>query len=450
MTGKHGGASIVTSKRGKTGGYVIVLAVVLGLGLVATFVLGRTYSDLALQKEPFQRLPYVASFDPVEDVTLGLPPNSTNAIAGKPTTAIRAIEIYPTQTILLAGGNAVRSINVRAPATLKDLVRVVAKPGWISESMHTVTLNAAVVVEHGSSLKIAAPATSQVVLSVRPGVFLAAWQGKLNLSGVYVHASNTEVPTTFSAPNHVAGRPFVLAAQYSSMTISDCVFRYLGRDWNSSYGLSWSNGSTGSITNSTVGHDFIGVYSNDSHRLRVEHDQFYHNSLYGVDPHSGSSHLLIEYNTSNFNGRHGIIFSNHVTDSIVRYNVTKGNGLNGIMMDESSAHNTIDNNIVLDNKSDGIVIANSSNNVVSANTVSGNRVGISVRGNTENTAISKNIITHNIMAAQGTSLPGNVVSANGGQWSPRRIGLIWLCALGLLMGLLIVTRFSPSRRMSPA
>jgi len=89
-----------------------------------------------------------------------------------------------------------------------------------------------------------------------------------------------------------------------------------------------------------------------------------YNSLYGVDPHSGSSHLRIEYNTSNFNGRHGIIFSDHVTDSIVRYNVTKGNGLNGIMMDEASTGNTIQHNIIADNDSDGIVLANSNDNVV--------------------------------------------------------------------------------------
>jgi poly(beta-D-mannuronate) C5 epimerase len=429
----------VMRKRGKRGGYLIIIALVLGLGLICTFVFGRSYSELALKKEPFQRLPYVPSFDPVEDVTLGISPNSTNEAVSEPSAAIRAIEVYPTQTILLSGGKAIRTFDTPAPATLHDLIRVVARPGWIAESRHTVTLNAALVIEHGSSMVIAAPVTSEVVMMVRQGVFLAASHGKLRLSGVYVHASDANVPETFTTPAHDADRPFVLAAQNSRMTVTNCTFRYLGRDWNSSYGLSWSKGSTGSLRNSLFEHDFIGVYSNDSEGLKVEHNKFYYNSLYGIDPHSSSSRLTIEYNTSDLNGRHGIIFSNNVTKSVVRYNVTRGNGLNGIMMDERSDGNIISHNIATNNKSDGIVMANSSNNVITANSVSGNRVGISVRGSTKDTIISGNVVANNNMAAQGTGLSQNKVYGNGGEWSSSRISLIWLGTLWLLLLMLGAT-----------
>jgi poly(beta-D-mannuronate) C5 epimerase len=434
------------SKQSSAAGYMVALAVVLGLASISSFVFGRSYSELALQKEPFHRLSYVPSFDPIEDVTLGLPPNSGNFFAAKPNASIRAIEVYPTQTILYAGGKAIRSINIHAPATLRKLSRVVANRRWISAARHTVTLHAAVVIEHGSSMTIAAPITSELIMSVRRGVFLAADRGHLHLSGVYVHASDTKVPTTFSLPAPVAGRPFILAAQDSSMTINNCVFRYLGRDWNSSYGLTWSKGSTGSVRNSLFEHDFIGVYSNDSTNLKVEHDRFFYDSLYGVDPHSGSSHLLIEYNTSDFNGRHGIIFSNRVTNGVVRYNVTKGNGLNGIMMDESSSHNIVENNTVIDNKSGGIVIANSSSDVVSANTIHNDRVGIVVRGKTKDVTVTGNTVTGNQVASQGAGLAGNKVYGNGGQWSERRIGVIWLGALGLLILLFAVTWRSKVRR----
>jgi mannuronan 5-epimerase len=437
------------ARRSAAGAYLIAIVVALGLGAIGTFVLGRSYSDLALQKESFQRLPYVPSFDPVEDVTLGLSPNSTNQIASRPTAAIRAIEVYPTQTLLIAGGRAVRSINVPAPKTLRRLVRVVRNRRWISEAGHTVTLDAALVVEDGSRLTIAAPATSELVLVVRPGVFLAATRGHLVLSGVYVRASDTAVPRTEAAPDTVAARPFVLASENSTMVISHCVFRFLGRDWNSSYGISWSKGSTGSITDSTVEHDFIGVYSNDSHGLLVAHNVLSYNSLYGVDPHSWSSDLLIEDNTADFNGRHGIIFSNHVTGSTVRYNVTRWNGLNGIMMDEASAHNLIMGNPVLDNKSDGIVLANSNDNTVRANNVGHNRVGINVRGSTQGARISGNTVTGNKTASEGVSLSGNVVYANGGEWLPARIRTIWMLAFALMVVLAAVTRLS-SRRGAPA
>ncbi len=421
---------------------MIVVATVLGLSSICTFVFGRSYSALALQKEPFRRLSYVPSFDPIEDVTLGLSPNAGNAFAAKPDPSIRAIVVFPTQTLLYAGGKIVRVINIHAPATLAKLDKVVANRRWMSAARHSVTLRAAVVIEHGSSMRIAAPVTKELILTVRRGVFLAADQGHLHLARVYVHASDSKVPDTFTKPGPVAGRPFILASEKSSMTVNRCVFRYLGRDWNSSYGLSWSKGSTGSVRNSLFEHDFIGVYSNDASHLKVTHSRFYHNSLYGVDPHSYSSHITITYNTSDFNGRHGIIFSNHVTDSVVRHNVTAGNGLNGIMMHEQSNRNVIEDNTVLDNHSGGIVIADSSKDRVSGNVIRNDRVGIVVRGHFSDVAVAGNTVTGNQMAAQGVSLAGNTVHGNGGQWSGRRIAMIWLLALGVLLALLAVTWLS--------
>jgi mannuronan 5-epimerase len=140
-------------------------------------------------------------------------------------------------------------------------------------------------------MTIAAPVTSGLVMTARPGVFLAASWAKLRITGVYVRASDAKVPDKFTTPSRDIGRPFLLAVQNSSMVIKNSTFKYLGRDWNSSYGMTWSKGSTGSVSNSTFDHDFIGVYSNGSAGLRVMHNKFYFNSLYGVDPHSGSSHL---------------------------------------------------------------------------------------------------------------------------------------------------------------
>jgi poly(beta-D-mannuronate) C5 epimerase len=299
--------------RARPRGYAVAVVVVLGLAAICTFVAGRSYSSVGLQKEPFERLSYVASFDPIEDVNLGLSSNASNAVAVKPDAAIRAVAVYPTQTILVAGGQAVRSIDAPAPATLHDLVKLVAEPGWLSESGAVITLRVAVIVENGSVMSITAPTTTEVVLTVRQGVFLAVSKATLRIAGVYVHASDEQVPTSFSTPEAVAGRPFVLAVS-STMTIDRSTFRYLGRDWNSSYGLSWSKGASGSVTNSLLEHNFIGVYANGSAALDIAHNRFFYNSLYGVDPHSGSTPILVEYNTSNFNGRHGIIFSDHVTN----------------------------------------------------------------------------------------------------------------------------------------
>lgn len=434
------------ARRSRPAGYLITVAAVLGAALISTFVLGRSYAQITSSQVPF-RQPYVLSFDPVEDVTLGLPPDSTYAADPSPAAAIRAIEVLPRQVVMLSGGRAVRIINARPPRTLSGLARIIRNRRWIRQSSGTVTLAAAVVVERGASITVAAPVTKKLVLTVRPGVFLAAYQeGRLKIAGVDVRASDTSVPTQSAPPSAGPGRPFLLAAVNSRMTITRSTFSYLGRDWNSSYGVTWTKGSAGSVTNSTFEHDYIGFFANNSNDIRVTHDGFYHCSLYGIDPHSGSSGLLIEYDAANFNGRHGIILAENVTKSTVQHNTAAGNGENGIMMDEASTGNVIKDNVVTGNGSDGVVLADSGDNLVAGNSISGNQVGIEVRGPAAGARITGNTVTANQVAGQGTSLAGNTVYRNGGGWRLRRIGLIWLCALGLLGFLLGITWAMQPRR----
>jgi mannuronan 5-epimerase len=434
------------ARRTGSAGYLITVVAVLGAALISTFVLGRSYSELTASPEPLPDT-QAPSFDPVEDVTLGIPPDSTYQAAAVPIAAIRAIEVLPSQTIMLAGGRAVRIIDVRAPRTLSDLVRIVRNRRWIRRSSGTVTLNASVLVERGASMTVAAPVTSGLVLAVRPGVFLAAYQrGTLRIAGVDVRAGNADVPQQASPPSAAVGRPFLLAALNSTMTITDSTFKYLGRDWNSSYGVTWTQGSTGSVSNSTFDHDFIGFFANDSSGIRVTHDGFFHCSLYGIYPSSGSHGLLVEYDTVAFNGRHGIILSNDVTGSVIQDDTTERNGLNGIMMDESSTGNVIKHNVVSGNGSAGVVLADAGDNLVADNSISGNQVGITVRGPATGTRIFGNTVTANKMASQGASLARNTVYGNGGGWLPRRVGLIWLTACPLLGFLLGLTRAMQPRR----
>jgi poly(beta-D-mannuronate) C5 epimerase len=431
------------------GSYVIVFGTVVGAALIGTFVLGRSYSQLALQKEPFDRNEYTPSFDPIEDATLGLSPNSGNAFASTIDVNIRAIEVFPTQTVLLAGGKAVRTINQTAPSTLDKLVRSVGNTQYLAEIGSVVTLKSAVILQH-STMTIAAPTTTEVVMTVKKAVFLAAngaatspgavnIPASLTISHVYVHASDANTPNAYLEPTQTEGRPFVLAVADAKMNIDHSTFRYLGRDWNTSYGLSWSKGATGSITNSALEHNFIGVYTNDSPSLKVLNNTLNYNSLYGVDPHSGSSHMDIENNTADYNGRHGIIFSDHVTAGTVRNNTTEYNGLNGIMMDEFSTGNVIEGNTSAFNHSDGIVLANSSNNTVLSNKIASNRIGITVRGSTAGTIALHNTIVHNKKAGQGLPLSHNTATGNGGEWRVDRIVLIWEIAGALLIVLFIVT-----------
>lgn len=438
------------SDRKQGGVYVLVAVAIVVLASILTVAVGKSHRDLALQKAPFGRMSYVPSFDPIQDVTLGLPPDASNDDPKKPSPTIRGIMIYPTQAILLAGGQVHRVIDLAKPvASLPELVRVVHDPTWLSQSGGRVTLEAAVVVQGGTAMTIAAPAVTKIILRVRPGVFLAANQARLTLAGVSLAASDYHTPASGSrvAVRRDLGRPFVLANDHSVLRITRCTFRNLGRDWNSSYGVAWSKGSTGSVAHSLFERNFIGIYTDHSKGLRVTDNVFRENSLYGVDPHSHSSQLVITGNVAERNGRHGIIFSDHVTGGIVRNNIARDNGLNGIMMDEASTGNRIDHNVVTGNRSDGIVLADSGNNDLTYNTVHRNRVGIHVRGaaSTQNVA-SRNVIRDNDKAAQGISLHDNTVQGNGGQWLPSVIVAIWSWSAVLGMALCGLTWWSRRRR----
>jgi mannuronan 5-epimerase len=428
------------------GAYIVVTFLVLLTTAFATFVGGRTYPALALEQAPFGRLADVPAFDPIENVTLGLPSNAGNGpTVPAPRASIRCMELYPTQLIMLAGGKAVKLITLKQPiTTLHQLVAIANQPDWISESGSHITMKAGVITEVGTSLEIDAPLTTELTMNVRMGVLIAALGAKLDFNGVYVHASDADTPRTGSrtAVRTDLGRPLIFATDASVMNMTNSTFEYLGRDWNSSYGTTWSKLATGTVRNSTFIHDFIGVYTDHAVNLKVLDSKFLENSLYGIDPHSYSTGLLIEGNTSNNNGRHGIIFSDHVTGSVVKNNITNGNGLNGIMMDEASSDNQILNNVSDHNLSDGIVMASSSKNLVSFNTVKNNRVGLHSRGDSANNAFSQNIVTKNKLAAQGVNLAGNHASENGGEWQLKRMVIVWISGALVLLWLYMTTFLS--------
>jgi parallel beta-helix repeat protein len=137
--------------------------------------------------------------------------------------------------------------------------------------------------------------------------------------------------------------------------------------------------STGGATDSVFHHNFFGAYSYQARGLVFRGNVFRDNKLYGLDPHTGSTRLVVERNQAFRNGAHGIVFSEDVTDGVVRGNRSFANGDNGIVLDERSDRNLVSGNLVEGNQGDGIVILGSSDNLVRGNVVRGNRVGIEVR-----------------------------------------------------------------------
>jgi poly(beta-D-mannuronate) C5 epimerase len=371
----------------------IYLVTVSAIAALTTGATTKVHKPLRAFPHRTPRPPYVVAPDPIHSSEQGLPPTTTNGVPKRPSWAIRTIEVFPTRIILLRGGKKINSIAFDGQhATLPNVAATIGRPSWIKSSKGTVTLNTALVMEKSTVLRVSGPTTKIVNLVDRPGVLLGSRGAVMHLTRVHI---------TSTAQRSMKYHPFVLADYKSRLDIVHSVFTGLGYDWNGSYGISWLAGSSGYAVDSKFANNFIGIYTDRSANLAYVRNTLSHNQLYGFDPHSYSSHILIANNEAYGNGRHGIIFSNHVTHSQVLGNYSHDNGENGIMMDEHSTSNLISRNRSVGNHGDGIVLAASGFNTVTYNQVVGNRVGLQASKVSRQGQIAHNQIVGNLLASQG-------------------------------------------------
>jgi parallel beta-helix repeat protein len=326
----------------------------------------------------------------------------------------RHVVLRPGRIDLMVGAQVVASTPFSGQG-LADLATAVQalRPGWIvTQGPGVFLLRTALVQAPGTSLRFEAPAVRQVRLASGPEIYLSAFGATGRFTGVTV----TSWQEASGRPNDDPGtpRPFVLYAGGSRLEIARSTFAYLGSDRASAYGVNWHQ-STGRATNSTFHHNFFGAYTYAAHDVAFVHDVFRDNAIYGLDPHTSTTRLLVDGNVATRNRVHGIVFSIDVTNSVVRGNHSYANGANGIVMDDGSDRNTIVGNRVEANKGDGIVLLGSSGNRVEANTVTGNRVGIRVNlRSVGNQVVGNQIRDHRIGVqvyggAQRTALRANTV-----------------------------------------
>jgi poly(beta-D-mannuronate) C5 epimerase len=422
--------------------FMVALFGTIGSGLTTRRLLMHGFATV-------YRPPYVPALDPIRAASLGIPPVAA-ASNPVPSADVRAIEVTPHAASLLIGGIAVRRVHLETPA-LPAIARAIHNDNWIANpSSGVYDVKVALVWVAGTRTTLAAPAVRRIELVAKKGVLLGFLDSKVLFDDVVVTSPNG----TRSSPSAPHFRPFVEAAKASTVTIHDSTFENLGWDWNASYGLSLMGGSTATVTGSTFTRSFIGAYTDHSTGTFVD-DAFSHDDLYGLDPHSYSTGLIIKDDVATHNAAHGIIFSNHVTRSVVSGNVTDYNGENGIMMDQSSIMNQIRGNRSWHNSGDGVVLSSSSANVIKSNSLQYDRIGINAYGASSGSpVVVNNAIAHNIAPAAGLELGStNEVSHNVSSqsvppptWHVVFIYVFWPLALVLFL-LAIGIRVGERRRL---
>lgn len=345
---------------------------------------------------------------------------SPKQLAGNPR---RHVVVRPAQLDLMAGATVTwsRSFNGRDTSleAIADAMASSPDPTLIAETSPGVyLLEVALTQAPGTRIAFAAPRVREIRLADRQEVYLTGVGAEALFRGVHV----TSWDAVHQGPSTDPGtmRPFIAYAGGSTLRVVDAEVSHLGSDRAKAYGISWTDGSTGEFVNSKSHDNFFGLYANNARNVVVRNSVFHHNILYGIDPHTDTTGLVVVGNKSYANGLHGIIFSEGVRDGLVRDNHSYDNRGHGIMMDELSVGNVIENNVVERNAVDGIVVTGSDHTVIRGNTVRGHRVGIRLNQASTGTRITDNRIMGNGRGVQihdgasATTLHRNLVADSEG------------------------------------
>ncbi len=174
----------------------------------------------------------------------------------------------------------------------------------------------------------------------------------------------------------------------------------LGHAGVESYGVSMREPGIGSqVSECTIEGDYIGVYLSHAVGVRIIGNRVLDSVIYGIDPHTDSTDILIESNVIRNSGVHGIILADGVVDSHIESNVLEGSHLHGIVLYRGSNHNVVWNNRIA-GAFDGIVVTDSSSSTISANTISGiQRFGLRVSGQSRGNELAGNVVTDALLGA---------------------------------------------------
>jgi parallel beta-helix repeat protein len=328
------------------------------------------------------------------------------------------IVLRPDRLELMTGDRVVwqHPITGTRGADLPGIYRLIhagPKPKWLTRLGTAVfVLRAALVQAPGTRLTIAAPQVRELRMMstgrLDQEVYLTGVSARASITGVLIRSWRL---TGGPDPTPSVRRPFVSYDQPgAALHAARTTFADLGGDNILGYGVTWGRGVTGSAVGCTFERNFFGAYTNAARGVVFRRNTFRDNDLYGLDPHTNSSHLTVDRNVAFGNGSHGIIFSQDVVDSAVTNNRSFGNRRNGIMMDERSDRNLLRGNRVWSNDGDGIVVQNSARVVVRSNTVTGNRVGVRVNGASPDVVVDANRLVGNGRGVEFYAGPATAVA----------------------------------------
>jgi len=305
-------------------------------------------------------------------------------------------------------------VSCKSPTHLTEIYNklgrgdVLAKEGPLQRQSAAVwLLNASIIVDNDAALIIDSKDTSwlkivadgktensiQVSGSLRiDSVKITSWDPAKNYYAIdhgtrelYVDKSGTGMP-----------RPYILVkvAATGTTDITNSELAYLGYKCigGKCSGIRYFGGDGSTIRGNNIHHNGFGFYSNGVANILYEDNEVHHNTMYGIDPHTGTHDMMIRNNTVHDNGSIGIVCAQDCNKITIENNVVHNNTKAGILFSSNMYNSTATNNTI-SNETTGISIFNSHNNKIYNNTISNVKNGIKLTGNMS----SHNIIDNNII-----------------------------------------------------
>ena len=259
-------------------------------------------------------------------------------------------------------------------------------------------LNAGIVVANNAALYINSTDTTWLKINAdgdtANGIDV---HGRLKIDSVKITSWNMQ--TNDYAKTDVQGkipRPYIFVGDDATGTtdIINSELAYLGYEGDyRTPGLRYDGGSGSLVKGNHIHNLQTGFYSDGVGGMIIEGNLIHDNTIYGLDPHTGTHDMIIRNNVVHNNGEEGLICSLDCYNITIEGNKVYNNSDAGIMFSRNM-YNSVARNNYVHNEVKGIFVSASNNNQVYNNTVSDSEEGIYLKALAHNNKIYDNTITN--------------------------------------------------------
>jgi mannuronan 5-epimerase len=221
--------------------------------------------------------------------------------------------------------------------------------------------------------------------------------GRLKIDSVKITSWNMQ--TNDYAKTDVQGtipRPYIFVGDDATGTtdITNSELAYLGYEGDyRTPGLRYDGGPGSLVKGNHIHHLQTGFYSDGVGGMIIEGNLIHDNTVYGLDPHTGTHDMIIRNNVVHNNGEEGLICSLDCYNITIEGNKVYNNSDAGIMFSRNMYNSVARNNYVNDEIL-CIFVSASNNNEIYNNTVSNCTNGIYLKAESSNNKVYDNTITN--------------------------------------------------------